>query len=212
ARLRLRGPRARRRVASGERGARGRRRRLRAGRPRREDQAVRARRADRPARAVVLRALALRRELVETLRAMAAGGLVQGTDGNASARAGELIAVSPSSLPYETLLPEDVCLVTPEGELAEGPRPSVELPMHLAVYAARPDVGAVVHTHSPLATASPPAPVAEGVSGTAELGTAVVAAVGEGFEVVMRNHGPVCFGVDLAEALARAFELERRAT
>ena len=143
---------------------------------------------------------------------MAAGGLVQGTEGNASARAGELIAVSPSSLAYETLRPEDVCLVTPEGELVEGPTPSVELPMHLAVYAARPDVGAVVHTHSPRATASPPAPVAEGVSGTAELGAAVVAAAGEGFEVVMHDHGPVCFGADLAEALARAFELERRAT
>jgi L-fuculose-phosphate aldolase len=139
---------------------------------------------------------------------MAAGGLVQETEGNASARAGELIAVSPSSLPYETLGPEDVCLVTPGGELVEGPRPSVELPMHLAVYAARPDVGAVVHTHSPLATARPPAPVAEGESGTAELGASVVAAAGDGHAVVMRDHGPVCFGADLAEALARAFELE----
>jgi L-fuculose-phosphate aldolase len=143
---------------------------------------------------------------------MAAGGLVQGTEGNASARASELIAVSPSGLAYETLQPEDVCLVTSEGELVEGPQPSVELPLHLAVYAARPDVGAVVHTHSPRATASPPAPVAEGVSGTAELGAAVVAAAGGGDAVVMRDHGPVCFGVDLAEALARAFELERRAT
>lgn len=139
---------------------------------------------------------------------MAAGGLVQATEGNASARAGELIAVSPSSLPYETLRPEDVCLVTPDGRLVEGPRPSVELPLHLAVYAARPDVGAVVHTHSPQATADPPAPVAEGRSGTAELGAAVVAAAGGGHAVVMRDHGPVCFGADLAEALARAFELE----
>jgi L-fuculose-phosphate aldolase len=143
---------------------------------------------------------------------MAAGGLVQGTEGNASARVGELIAVSPSSLPYETLRPEDVCLVTPDGRLVEGPRPSVELPMHLAVYTARPDVGAVVHTHSPRATARPPAPVAEGESGTRELGAAVVAAAGDGHAVVMRDHGPVCFGAELAEALARALELERRAT
>jgi len=42
---------------------------------------------------------------------------VQETEGNASARVGELIAVSPSSLPYETLRPEDVCLVTPDGRL-----------------------------------------------------------------------------------------------
>jgi L-fuculose-phosphate aldolase len=139
---------------------------------------------------------------------MAAGGLVQGTEGNASARAGELIAVSPSSLAYDTLRAEDVSLVTVEGELVEGPRPSVELPMHLAVYTARPDVGAVVHTHSPQATAEPRAPVAEGVSGTRELGAAVVAAAGDGHAVVMRDHGPVCFGADLAEALVRAFELE----
>jgi L-fuculose-phosphate aldolase len=143
---------------------------------------------------------------------MAAGGLVQGTEGNASARAGELIAVSPSSLPYETLRAEDVCLVTPDGRLVEGPKPSVELPLHLAVYAARPEVVAIVHTHSPRATADPPAPVAEGESGTPELGAAVVAAAGDGDAVVMRGHGPVCFGADLAEALARAFELERLAT
>ena len=139
---------------------------------------------------------------------MAAGGLVQGTEGNASARAGELLAVSPSALPYDALRPEDVCLVTSEGRVVEGPKPSVELPMHLAVYAARPDVGAIVHTHSPRATASPPAPIAVGESGTRELGAAVAAAAGEGHAVVMRDHGPVCFGADLAEALARAFELE----
>jgi L-fuculose-phosphate aldolase len=146
------------------------------------------------------------------LRRIAEGGLVRGTEGNASARAGELVAISPSGLAYETLRAEDVCLVTLDGELVEGPAPSVELPMHLAVLAARPDVGAVVHTHSPRATASPPAPVAVGDSGTAELGAAVVEAAGAGYEVVIEGHGPVCFGVDLAEALTRALDLEARAT
>jgi L-fuculose-phosphate aldolase len=143
---------------------------------------------------------------------MAAAGLVRGTEGNVSARAGRLVAVSPSGLPYDTLGPEDICLVTPDGELVDGPRPSVELPMHLSVLGARPDVGAVVHTHSPDATARPPAPVAIGASGTPELGAAVVAAAGEGHAVVIRGHGPVCFGADLAEALDRALELERLAT
>ena len=161
---------------------------------------------------MVLRALEVRRELVLTLQRMAAGGLVRGTEGNASARAGELIAISPSGLAYDSLRPEDVCLVTPGGELVEGPEPSVELPMHLAVLAARPDVGAVVHTHSPNATARPPVPVAEGVSGSPELGEAVLTAAGDGFAVVIRDHGPVCFGADLADALARAFEAERAAT
>jgi L-fuculose-phosphate aldolase len=161
---------------------------------------------------VVLRSLSIREELVRTLQQMAAGGLVRGTQGNASARAGELVAISPSALPYETLRPEDVCLVTAEGELVEGSKPSVELPMHLAVLAARPDVGAIVHTHSPRATATPPVPIAEPVpSGTAELGAAVLTAAGDGDAVVIDGHGPVCFGSDLAAALARAFELERLA-
>lgn len=160
---------------------------------------------------MVLRALALREELAATLRRMEAGGLVRGTEGNASARAGELVAVSPTSLPYARLRPEDVSLVTPEGELVEGAPPTVELPLHLAVLAARPDVGAVVHTHSPCATAKPSVPVAEGASGTGELGAAVVAAAADGDAVVIRGHGPVCFGRDLAEALGRAFALEEAA-
>jgi L-fuculose-phosphate aldolase len=144
---------------------------------------------------------------------MAAGGLVRGTEGNASARAGELIAISPSALPYQTLRREDICLVTAEGELLEGPSPSVELPMHLAVLAARPDVGAVVHTHSPRATARPPVAVAEPApSGTPELGAAVLAAASDGDAVVIEGHGPVCFGANLAAALQRAFEIERLAT
>jgi len=142
---------------------------------------------------------------------MAAGGLVRGTEGNASARAGDLIAVSPSGLQYDTLRAEDVCLVTSEGELVEGLEPSVELPMHLAVLAARPEVAAVVHTHSPRATAHPPVAVAVGRSGTAELGEAVVEAAAGGNAVVIRDHGPVCFGVNLPEALARAFALEEQA-
>jgi L-fuculose-phosphate aldolase len=146
---------------------------------------------------------------VRTLQRMVAGGLVQGTEGNASARAGELVAVSPTSLAYDTLRPEDVCLVTSEGELVEGVAPTVELFMHLAVLAERPEVGAVVHTHSPCATAHPRVPVAVGRSGTPELGTAVVKAAAGSNAVVIRGHGPVCFGTDLAEALARAFELER---
>jgi L-fuculose-phosphate aldolase len=138
-------------------------------------------------------------------------GLVRGTEGNASARAGELVAISPSGLEYDTLRPEDICLVTLAGELLEGPAPSVELPMHLAILEARPDVGAVVHTHSPLATARPPVPVAIGVSGTRELGLAVVEAADGGDAVVIRDHGPVCLGEDLAEAVLIAILLEASA-
>jgi L-fuculose-phosphate aldolase len=160
---------------------------------------------------VVLRALSIREELVRTLQAMAAAGLVQGTEGNASARAGDLVAISPTGLAYESLRPGDLALVEPDGTLVEGHAPSVELPMHLAVLAARPDVGAVVHTHSPRATARPTVPVVEGRSGTVELGSAVVAGLGGSDAVVIRAHGPVCVGRDLAAALARAIELEEAA-
>lgn len=162
---------------------------------------------------------------------MQAGGLVLGAAGNVSARAGELVAVSPSRLWYDTLGPEDVCLVEPGGTLVEGPAPSVELPMHLAVLAARPEVGAVVHTHSPYATAlscvldelpvvepeqaaaaGGPVPVAPYTpSGKAALGEAVLASAGERRAVVVRNHGPVCLGGDLATALACAFAVEENA-
>jgi L-fuculose-phosphate aldolase len=160
---------------------------------------------------VVLRALEVREELVASLRRIAEGGLVRGTEGNVSARAGDLVAISPSGLEYETLRPEDVCLVSLEGELLEGPPPSVELPMHLAVLAARPDVGAIVHTHSPRATARPPVPVAVGASGTRELGAAVLEAAAGGNAAVIHAHGPVCFGRDLAEAVERAFSVEAMA-
>jgi L-fuculose-phosphate aldolase len=97
----------------------------------------------------------LRRRLVDVLVRAAADELVLGAAGNASARDPEsdLVVVSPTSIPYERLRPADVSVVDASGRVAEGQTPTVELPMHLAVLAARPDVGAVLHTHSPYATA-----------------------------------------------------------
>jgi L-fuculose-phosphate aldolase len=174
---------------------------------------------------------ALREELCATLRRMAAGGLVLGAAGNASVRGEELIVVSPSRRWYDTLGPQDVCLVEQDGTAVEGPPPSVELPMHLAVLADRPDIGAVIHTHSPYATALsrvmdeipvveseqealvggalPVAPSAR--SGSAALGKAVLSAAGGRRAAVIRDHGPVCFGADLDGALACAFAVEENA-
>jgi len=86
---------------------------------------------------------------------MEAGGLVTGTSGNVSARDAEsgLVAISPTSIPYGRMRPEDVSVVDAEGGLLDGAAPSVELPMHLAIQSGRPEVGAIVHTHSPYATA-----------------------------------------------------------
>jgi L-fuculose-phosphate aldolase len=172
---------------------------------------------------------ALRAEVVETLQRMAAGGLVLGAAGNVSARAGDAFAVvSPTSLPYETLQPEDVSVVATDGSVVEGAAASAEVLAHLAILAARGEVGAVVHTHSAYASAlgcvvdeipviaveqaasvGGAIPVCPYVpSGTAEMGEAVAAAAGGRWAVVIRNHGPFCFGRDLADAVGCAFAVE----
>jgi L-ribulose-5-phosphate 4-epimerase len=174
----------------------------------------------------------LRAEVVDVLRRLEAGGLVTGTSGNVSARDPQtgLIAVSPTSIPYDRLWPEDVAVIDPEGEVLEGAAPSVELPMHLTIHSGRPEAAAVVHTHSPYATAlglvvdeipvvlaeqaaavggaipvAPYAPTGERAMGE------VVLASGDAWAAIVRNHGPVCLGRSLAEALRCAFAVEEAA-
>ena len=95
----------------------------------------------------------LRAEVARASRALAASGLVVGAAGNVSARAGELIAVTPTGARLATLGAEEIAIVDLGGALVDGPlAPTSELPLHLAVYH-RFDAGAVVHTHPPMATA-----------------------------------------------------------
>ena len=155
-----------------------------------------------------------------------------GTSGNVSARDAQtgLIAISPTSIPYDRLRPEDVSVVDPEGELLEGAAASVELPMHLAIQSGRPEVAAIVHTHSPYATAvglvldeipvvlaeqaaavGGPIPVVPyAPTGERAMGEAVLAA-GDAWAAIVRNHGPVCLGRSLGEALRCAFAVEEAA-
>jgi L-fuculose-phosphate aldolase len=112
----------------------------------------------------------LRAEIATVCTGLAAAGLVVGTAGNVSARAGELIAVTPSGLDYAALTAELVGVHRMDGTPVEAPLlPSSELPLHLAVYAAAEaggvggasgvaeaagaGVAAIVHTHAPAATA-----------------------------------------------------------
>jgi L-ribulose-5-phosphate 4-epimerase len=179
-----------------------------------------------------LRLEALRGQVVEALRALEAAGLVHGTSGNVSARdAGTgLIAVSPTSIAYGAMEPEDVSVVDDRGGLLEGSPASVELPMHLAILGGRPEAGAVVHTHSPYATAlglvvdeipvvlaetaaavGGPIPVAPyATTGERAMGEAVLSA-GDAWAAIVRNHGPVCLGRDLREALRCALAVEEAA-
>ncbi len=180
-------------------------------------------------------------ETINQLRAdvVAAGvellekGLVAGTWGNISVRCSKsrLVAVSPSGRSYTTLTTDDIIIVDEHGTVVEGRwKPSTELPLHLAVYKARPDVRAVVHTHSIFASACAVArkaipPILEDlvqvVGGAVEVaeyatpGTerlahnAVVALEGKN-AVLLANHGVIGCGQSLREAML-ACELVEKA-
>jgi len=99
----------------------------------------------------------LRQEVCYVNRMLLSTGLVSMHSGNASGldRGSGRLVIKPSGVDYQTLRPEDlveVDLVT--GRVVGGRlRPSVDLPHHLFLYRHLPDIGAVIHTHSPYATA-----------------------------------------------------------
>lgn len=173
----------------------------------------------------------LRAEVAKTALLMFHWGLVRGTSGNISARdaASGYVAITPSGMDYEKVKPEDIAVVSMDGEIVEGDRrPSVEKPLHLAFYHRLPDVLAVVHTHAPYATAIsmvhneipvampeivfalggsvPIAPYA--TPGTEELGLGALKALGDRKGVILQNHGTVTIGESLDRALHRAVALE----
>ena len=169
-----------------------------------------------------------REAIVATCGNLSRAGLVVGTAGNVSVREGDLVAVTPSGVRYAELTPELVGVHRLDGTAVEAPlAPSSELPLHLAVYAARPEASAVVHTHSPAATALstlvdevPPvhyytamfggpvhvAPYA--TYGTQELADNTVGALRDRTGCLMGNHGAVTIGPDLVTAHEKCVYLE----
>ena len=163
-------------------------------------------------------------------------GLVAATSGNVSMRLERdekegLIAVTPAGTDYETMTPEDIVVVDYDVDVIEGDTvPSSESLTHVAVYKARPDISAVIHTHSIYASvlavagvALPPildelvaylggpVEVAEyGFPSTEDLGEKAIQAMGERNAVFIRNHGVLAAGRDMPDAL-RACELVERA-
>jgi L-fuculose-phosphate aldolase len=150
----------------------------------------------------------MRSEIVRTARAMLERGLVTGTQGNVSARDGERILITPAGLPYEQMTPGDVVPIDDD-------RASSEWQVHFAIYAARADVAAIVHTHSPAATAmsfrddAPFAVAAYAETGTAQLAVNAVGALGDGDHVLLAEHGVVGVGATLDDALAVCERVER---
>jgi len=174
----------------------------------------------------------LRTDLVTTLRAMADDGLNKGTSGNASVRLpdGEPpgFLVTPSGRPPETLRPDDLVVIRDDGRAEGTLEPSSEWRLHLDVYAAFPEAGAVLHAHSAFATALA-CQRAEIPSfhyllalfggntvrcadyatfGTQALSDAAVAALKGRRACLLANHGMLVHGRDLGHALLLAVQLE----
>jgi L-fuculose-phosphate aldolase len=172
---------------------------------------------------------AARARLVSYSARLLDDGLAVGSAGNISVRCGDIVAITPSGISYHDLRPADICLVTPDGtqlESGTAETPSSETPMHLAIYAAT-GAAAVVHTHSPEVVAlsagrselpaihyaitglGGPVRVAPYVRfGSAGLAAAAVEALEGRSAVILRNHGAVTYGRDLAQAYDRALLLE----
>ncbi|HBK59810.1 MAG TPA: class II aldolase [Firmicutes bacterium] len=167
---------------------------------------------------------ALREETIEISRLTLSRGLTIGTSGNVSARCedGMGFLITPSGMDYNAIVPDDIVEVDIDTGGGTGRRvPSIETGLHRKIYMARPDVKAIVHVHSPLASglavARKPLPViadmcalafggqveaAEyGTSGSPELADNVVRALGSRNAVLMANHGSMGVGNDLDQAL-----------
>lgn len=96
--------------------------------------------------------MVLRREMVETARKMNAIGINQGTSGNLSARWNTGFLVTPTSLPYDRMLPEDLVYMEFDGTYDGRHRPSSEWRFHRDILKARQDINVVLHCHSIFAT------------------------------------------------------------
>ena len=160
--------------------------------------------------------------------------LVIGTWGNVSVRVGEHAIVTPSRIDYDALQPDDLVIIDLEGNVVQGHRtPTSEKDVHRLIYRKRPDIGAIVHCHSEYACAvsssgrSIPPLIEEmsqllggGIPCTRryvpagrhrELGEESAKTIGAGNALLLRNHGPVCCGKDLTEALLVCRVVEKAA-
>ncbi len=93
-----------------------------------------------------------RQRVIDAGLDLARTGLSPQKSGNVSTRCGDLVLITPSGMAYDDLLPDDIVALNLDGSVAAGRlAPSSEWPMHLAIYRARADVGAIVHAHSDFA-------------------------------------------------------------
>jgi len=159
---------------------------------------------------------------------MNALGINQGTSGNISVRHGDGLLITPTSVPYEAMMPEQIVFMDMNGSFADGQRPSSEWRFHLDILRARPELEAIVHAHPAyctilaimgleippihymIAAAGGPsircAPYA--TYGTAELSAHAVTALEGRFACLLAHHGMIAAGPSLARAMWLAVEVE----
>ena len=172
-----------------------------------------------------------RQSIIDACRSMNALGINQGTSGNISLRHSTGLLITPTSVPYETMQPEQIVFMDLDGSHDPAQRPSSEWRFHRDLLRARPDVGSIVHTHSCYATAL--ACTGRGIPafhymvavsgdieircatyhtfGSQELSDAALHAIGRGNACLLANHGVIALGADLTAALSLAGEVENLA-
>lgn len=173
----------------------------------------------------------IREELLEMSKRCYREALFAGTSGNLSyfdREAGEMY-ITPGSVPYETMTADELVRMTLDGEVLEGERkPSSEWRMHAEIYRQKPEVSAVIHTHSPYATSFAvnnrklPVILIEmvpflggdievadfAIPGTVEVGTEAVKKLQDRYACLMANHGVLAVGASLEQAHTRAVYTE----
>jgi len=171
-------------------------------------------------------------EIVRIAQAMEGAGFAPTKSGNVSARWRDGLLITPSGLPYAAMTPEDLVAIDLDGGIRAGERkPSSEWPLHTSIYRARPDAQAIVHTHSPRATAL--ACARRGIPafhymiafcggadircadyatfGTQALADNAVAAIRGRKAALLASHGVIALGTTLEGAYAIAGEVENLA-
>ena len=169
-----------------------------------------------------------RQAIIDACRRMNALGINQGTSGNISVRHGDGLLITPTSMPYDAMTPEQIVFMDMNGAFADGARPSSEWRFHLDILQARPEVDAVVHAHPThctiLAIMGLEIPAihymiaaAGGADircapyatyGTPELSAHAVTALEGRLACLLAHHGMIAIGPSLAKALWLAVEVE----
>lgn len=179
------------------------------------------------------RAEQVREQVLGASKRMHARGLVEETAGNVSARLdGDRVVVTPSSVAYDEMTLDDLVVVDLDGEVVEGHRsPTSEKALHLECFRAYPEVRGVVHCHATHASmfAAARRPIPAGIdefvmyvggdvpcaeyhrSSTDGLATEVTAHLADRSAVLMANHGLVCVGRSVDDALRTALVVEHNA-